>query len=343
MHNKLMVADNHVAVAGGRNIGDEYFGLAKHYNFRDLDVLVTGKVVEELSDAFDVYWNSEITYPARLLSNKVTEKRLERLRASDEQYMERTSKRLSSYPMAPERWREMLAGLPGKLVPGDAHVVQDEPIPLDGEEVRVIDLLGHLTEDTPTQHELLISSPYLIPTGSFMDDLKEAVDDGVNVRIVTGSMGSNNQLPAHVFYAKYRKRILKTGVELYEFHHEPSPAVREAADVPPVRSEFISSHMKAFVGDRKRCYIGSLNLDPRALDLNTENGLFIESPELGERLAQLLGENMSPENAWRATDDGTGKVSWTSDLGTVHRQPARSFWQRVKGFFWRMLPIEKQL
>jgi putative cardiolipin synthase len=65
MHNKLFVADNAVAIYGGRNIADEYFMKNREANFIDMDVLSTGRVVGDLSAAFDLYWNSELAWPAQ--------------------------------------------------------------------------------------------------------------------------------------------------------------------------------------------------------------------------------------------------------------------------------------
>ena len=63
MHNKSFIVDSAVAVVGGRNIGDEYFDVAGDVNFRDLDVLVIGPVIPEISSVFDAYWNSAPSVP----------------------------------------------------------------------------------------------------------------------------------------------------------------------------------------------------------------------------------------------------------------------------------------
>lgn len=63
MHNKLLVADNTMAVSGGRNIANEYFMRNSAANFIDMDVLSCGPVVRDMSAAFDRYWNSEQVRP----------------------------------------------------------------------------------------------------------------------------------------------------------------------------------------------------------------------------------------------------------------------------------------
>ena len=58
MHNKSFTVDGQVSIVGGRNIGDEYFGANEAMNYADLDVAVIGPVVKQVSDEFDLYWNS---------------------------------------------------------------------------------------------------------------------------------------------------------------------------------------------------------------------------------------------------------------------------------------------
>ena len=74
MHNKLFVADNALAITGGRNIGDEYFTRDKHSNFIDLDVVAAGPIVPQLSASFDAFWNSKYAYPIASLAAPVAER-----------------------------------------------------------------------------------------------------------------------------------------------------------------------------------------------------------------------------------------------------------------------------
>ena len=70
MHNKSFTVDNEVTILGGRNIGNEYFDADPDIAFADLDVLLIGPVVGNVSAAFDVYWNSEFVYPINVLVNR---------------------------------------------------------------------------------------------------------------------------------------------------------------------------------------------------------------------------------------------------------------------------------
>jgi len=341
MHNKLLVVDGCMAIVGGRNIGNAYFGLGKKYNFRDLDVLVAGAVTDELSDAFDEYWNAEASYPGTAMAEIEGTDEMQPIRDRVSQFLTERGDILASYPLQPRNWEAEFRQLPSRMKGGEGHFIQDEPVMIGGEEHRLVDMLDYLAE--PSHEELMMVSPYLIPVKGFLENLGRLSSEGLKVTIITGSMGANNHTAAHSHYKKYRRRILRTGAELHEFRHDPSLDMRELSDVPPVHSKFICLHVKAFVGDRKRCFIGSLNLDPRAIVLNTENGLYIESPDLASELAEQFDLMMAPENAWRVYLNEEDNLRWESSSGTVIWQPARSFGQRISDFFFRLLPIESQL
>jgi putative cardiolipin synthase len=321
MHNKLFVVDNHLAIVGGRNIGNPYFGLSKKYNFRDLDALVAGAVVEELSGAFDEYWNVELAYPGIAMADVDSEKLKQEMRDFISKFLDEKLNMLAAYSRQPENWEEIFFLLPFRMQKGEAHVIQDKPVLIGREEHRLVDMLRYLAE--PSHKELTIVTPYLIPVRNFLENIAKLSSEGVKVTILTGSMGSNNHTVAHSHYKKYRRRILATGANLYEFKHDPSPEMRDLSDVPPVKASFISLHIKAIVGDRKRCFIGSLNLDPRAIEINTENGLYIESDGLAKEMARQFDIMMAPENAWRVYLNEDNQLRWESSSGTVSRQPAQ--------------------
>src|SRR5262249_42262832 len=69
MHNKLFIADSAVAVAGGRNLADEYFFRSSEANFIDFDLAIVGAIVPQLSSCFDMYWNSEFVYPVQAITS----------------------------------------------------------------------------------------------------------------------------------------------------------------------------------------------------------------------------------------------------------------------------------
>lgn len=341
MHNKLFLVDGSAAIVGGRNIGNPYFGLSPKYNFVDLDVLAFGPVAGELGFAFDDYWNAPQAYPGGLMSNRATPADLELIREGLTEDLGANQALLSRYPLEPMDWRATFEQLPATVKPGRAIFLQDEPLAINDTPLRLADMIEWMSE--PSKSEVLMVSPYYIPVRGTLEDIENATSNGIQVRVLTASMASNNHTSAHSHYKKYRRRILDTGASLKEFSHQPSPGIRAYADVPPVKAGFISLHVKALVADRERLFVGSLNLDPRAIEINTENGLYIDSPRLAAELANWIDTLSLPENAWRVAIDEDNRLKWISATETVRRQPARGVGQRISDFFLRLLPIEKQL
>ncbi len=340
MHNKLMVVDGHFALVGGRNIGDEYYGLHGEYNFLDLDVLVIGAALPQASAAFDEYWNADLAYPADLLAGADSGDHREVRRELDT-FLEQSEDLLAAYQAPTDNWVSLLDGLPAQLKRGFALFLQDEPVQRGDREYRLYDMLGEIAGQG--YRELLISSPYLIPVDGYLEALAEDSAYGVRVQLLTNSLASNDAVPAHSHYKKYRRPILASGAELYEFHHQPSQAVRERVDVAPVRGDFVALHIKAGVADSAQCYIGSLNLDPRSVVLNTENLFYFESEALCRELHGFLAALVQSANAWQVQENADGELEWLSYEGRVSKQPVRSGMQRLADFFFRLLPLETQL
>ncbi len=332
MHNKLFVADNHVAILGGRNIGDEYFGLHQAYNFRDFDAVVAGAVVPELSESFDRYWNSPLAYPGSAIPRR-DRRTFDELREEDAVLLAAAAERLQAFPLAPKDWSQQLDDLQRRMTVGTAVVHYDTPREDDTiQPMEVMDSLEELA-DKATE-EVLIAAAYLIPTGTVVDDLRALVDRGVRIRIVTNSLVTNDNSMAQKAYGNYRRRMLEAGVELYELRGDA--ADKPVSDTPPVSSDFLALHSKLIVVDRRIAYIGSLNLDPRS-EINTELGLEVKDPEFARLVAALIERDMSQDNAWTVRLSERGRIEWVSGLGTRNQSPARNDFQRLGGMFAGML------
>ncbi|MEH6570955.1 MAG: phospholipase D family protein [Halioglobus sp.] len=340
MHNKLMVFDGLFTVVGGRNIGDEYFGLHEPYNFVDLDLLATGIIANESSTFFDQYWNSDLVYPAAELTDMDTAG-YETLRLTNSDYVRSQSGRLQVFSNEARDEAYYVSVLHNEMSPGFAVFLQDEPVLRGKREFRLADMLGETV--LPGVHEVVLSSPYLIPVEGFLESVLEDVNAGVEVSLLTNSLASNDATPAHSHYKKYRQNILATGAKLYEFHHEPIGGMRKLSDAAPGLDTFVALHTKAFSVDGMQCFIGSLNIDPRSVNLNTENGIYIESSGVCGQLSRLLYSFTTPENAWSVSLNEKNKLKWSSYEGSVTTQPALGLGQRISDFFFRLLPVERQL
>ena len=340
MHNKLMIVDNQAIIVGGRNLGNEYFGLGKEFNFLDVDVIAVGGVVEESSDAYDHYWNDNSVYPLTRWLEQLPDNTLEEVRVGVAELVETYRPQLTSYSLQPRDWQNWLNMLEENLLIGEAHFLQDDPVQIEGKSYRLIDMIVYFSD--PTREELLLTSPYFIPVGSFLEDFKELIDRGVTGKIITNSLASTNHTVVNSHYKKYRKSIIATGTNLFEFRHQPSGTVRNWADVEPVKAPFISLHAKTIVSDRRLCFIGSLNFDPRAIVINSENGLLIDSVELAGELADFIDYLTAPENAYEVTIHHN-RLQWKSADRTINAQPARGGMQSIVDLLGGLLPIESQL
>jgi putative cardiolipin synthase len=334
MHNKLIVADNHIAVLGGRNLGNEYFGLNRTFNFLDLDVLGIGPMARQASALFDHYWNSPLMVAgSAFFEDTPIEDLIEGERANLE--VLENSDRLQRFALDRQNWSGRLASLPDKLYPGKSTVVYDT---LQGNRIsrQMAIVIPAFTKTV--KREILICNAYLIPDEDMLARAHRVAQRGVNIRILTNSLASQDMPAVNSHYGPLRKPILETGAELYEL--KPDAAAKVQADTPPVVSEFVGLHTKGAVIDRTRVFIGSFNLDPRSRELNTEMGILIESPELAEELARLFEFYMAPENSWRVGLDDNGKVFWESGEEILTRQPARNSLQRLQDIFFKMFPKE---
>jgi cardiolipin synthase C len=351
MHNKTFVADNQRAILGGRNIGDEYFEAQSEVAFGDLDVLTVGRAVSDVSDSFDLYWNSPASYPVSLLLGRSGEKaNLDALRAKLAAFVE--AQRGSPYTTrARSQLMEKLAAGSEGFYWGKADLLYDDP---DKISRAPGDTEGHLVPQfadikSRIKDELFIISPYFVPGDTGVDWLGGLVKRGVRVTVLTNSLAATDVGAVHAGYQRYRKPLLEAGVRLYELKPEAIEHEREkrAGGITGSRA---SLHAKTFIFDRSAVFIGSLNLDPRSIQLNTEIGLVCESAPLAESLDDTIEQNLD-QIAWRlelvADASGNKRIAWMeAGAGGVRQlteEPEVSNWRKFGVWFLGLLPIESQL
>jgi len=338
MHNKSMVIDNRVAIVGGRNLADEYFGLHGQANFRDMELIIGGPIVATISRAFDNYWNAPWSQPIEYLvpvsaSAPIVENENRGQAGALFRSEETAEDRLA-------RWRALIA----RSVRGKATLLvdqppQDNPGRLSEAPVQVADALRALVDGA--KEDILIVSAYLIPTKRLEAILGEAVARGVRVRILTNSIRSNNHLTAHSAYRNHIGNLLAEGTELHEMRADASD--RHVYMLSPVETKALALHAKTLVIDRDQVFIGSANLDPRSLRLNTEMGLLVESETLNARIRDAFEPDFSSGNAWQLFLDENGGVTWVSRGEVLTVQPAQSFMQNIEDWFLSLLPIEQEM
>jgi len=332
MHDKLLIVDGRAAILGGRNIGDHYFGLNHSYNFHDLDVLAIGQLAEASNDMFDAFWNSEWVASAH---NLTTQPDPAKAAAGWQRMIEqiRTDEELESFPREPQDWSEELASLEPRLHPGTGYVVYDEVSATGVNQTMKASMFAVFEL---AREELLVTNAYIIPAEAGIEYLHSLSDRGVDVKILTNSLASHDVPAVNAHYERWRKPIIESGAELYELRADA--AVQSLVDVPPVAAKFVGLHTKACVADRRHVFIGSMNLDPRSTEINTEMGAVIDSVGLGEDVRAVMLRDMGDDNAWQVTLTEAGHLQWQNSDETVDRQPTRNFMQHVMNLIFKVVP-----
>jgi putative cardiolipin synthase len=359
MHNKSFTADNQATIVGGRNVGDEYYEARPDLDFGDLDVLAIGPVVREVSSAFDLYWNNAAAFPITALTNlRLSAEDLAHRR--DELRAYRESQEDSAYAQALMN-SQLARQLQEREIPylwGRAGLGYDHPRKVS---TSPSDTSGHLGPQLRkvidlTRRELLIISPYFVPGKEGVEFFRSLRARGVDVRVLTNSLASTDVSAVHAGYARYREELLRDGVELYEIKstariHEKDRKGEKQDKGGLTGSSRASLHAKTFAFDRTAVFVGSLNLDPRSVELNTEIGVMFESPQAGELFAEGFDRTVR-EHAFRlelAERPGTtsDRLEWVSEENGVETrfttEPNSSVWRRMGVWFLSWLPIESQL
>ncbi|HKP61471.1 MAG TPA: phospholipase D family protein [Polyangiales bacterium] len=344
MHNKAWIADNRVAIAGGRNIGDEYFTASERVNFVDLDFGMIGPAVQDMSEEFDEYWNSAAVWPMAALSPPlVKSERFETLRREATERVERAARSEYVRALASSDLLQNLGSEPDDVVwSSDVQVLFDDPLKahVEGDALARSSVLRALVEMLHrAERSATLVSAYFVPGERGTEVLTGLARQGVKLSILTNSLAATDVIAVHGGYAKYRDALIASGAELWEL--KPNPAVRPHAGL--IGSSSASLHTKAVIIDDEQLFVGSFNLDPRSSSLNCEQGVMVSAPALAKQAAELFARMRSDAHAWRVAHDDAGKLAWHDQGATLASEPAASFGRLALARLLRWLPIESQL
>jgi putative cardiolipin synthase len=343
MHNKTWIADNRFAIVGGRNLGDAYFSASDEVNFVDLDFGMVGPVVRDASASFDRYWNSSFAYPIELLDASAADKgTLERLRKHLDKHA--TDSKDSQYAKALREdaaIQRLASGERPMQWSANYRFVADDPLKIsmekrDAYRAAVSAVILPAMRDAKTSLDVI--SPYFVPGDKGSTGLVNTAKAGSQVRILTNSLAANDVAAVHGGYSRYRNKLLKGGVQLWEL----KPLAGGSADKSLFGSSGASLHTKGFSIDHKTLFVGSYNLDPRSTWLNCEQGVLVESPALVEQFRAIFEAQTAGSHAWRVTREA-GELRWGDDQGVSSKDPQTTFSQRFQAWFARLLHIDAQL
>jgi len=340
MHNKQFIADGAAVILGGRNIGDEYFSHGE-LDFQDVDVLAGGPVARQSLQSFDAYWSSKFAIPISQLgkftpdetqfatARKELGARCEGLRDSD------YARALAGSDLAKDlrahalhlHWAEgrVIADPPDKI---------SQPLGARGETYLGVQVSPYARA---ARSDLLIVSPYFVPGKDGVQFFGERRREGVNVKVLTNSLAATDVWLVHAGYMKYRRPLLAEGVRLFELKAEATGAKGPRRSGMSIGSSRASLHGKTFVFDRTSVFIGSVNLDPRSLEQNTEVGVLVQSPDLAAEVGRLFDHWSSPALAYEVTQGAGGRLQWT---GGYSNEPEAGFWRPLGAKFFSHLPID---
>jgi putative cardiolipin synthase len=361
MHNKAFVVDNTVAIVGGRNIGDEYFQADQEVNFEDVDLMAIGPIAKEVSVGFDEYWNHELAIPIRaFVSREPAAKDVQKAQLDLDQHREAMKateygRRLKESDLL----NRLRAGhLP--LVWGQGEVLYDRPgrVNASGPPDRSNSMGPRLREIIDgAQSEALIISPYFVPREGGVRLFARMRERGVKVKVLTNSLASNDVAIVHGGYARYRKDLLKLGVDLFEL--KPVSGQKGEKDHGRLGgSSGAALHAKTFILDRKVLFVGTFNLDPRSVWYDTQNGISVQSETLAEQATRFFEEATSMSRAFRVTfrkssteESGSSSaetgLEWVTEENgkevSYYHEPKTGLWRRITTKILSLIAPEKML
>ena len=267
MHGKLWIADGRLAIIGGRNIGDTYFGALEggSRNSVDADMLLVGPKVTEVSALFDSYWNLGLAMPILALW------------PGFKMNLTKFCTRMACEVLTPPSRRYRAQTLDGRT----AEAVLAGRLYWTWMSTAIADILLR------AQTEVRLITPYFVPGRAGIAGLTGLAERGVRVCLLTNALSATDMRLVYGACRRYRGALLGAGAVIHEF--SPIPKKGRKRDV---------LHSKVFVIDGRQAIVGSLNFDLRSAFTNTELGLLFEHPALVADITGMIDTLSAPDQAY---------------------------------------------
>lgn len=314
-HEKYLVVDGERAIVGGMNIGDEYarVGDDPALIWRDQDVYLEGPVVADIAAAFDENYRTFRQIQARRPSIVEPDRYWDAWRHVHPGLRRAVTRSLGrdrswrDTPRAPLDRADLTRRSVSSPVHDDVTVRFIRSRPRLGE--RWIDE-AYREQIDRARSSIVIANAYLIPTPGIREALLDAARRGVAITLITNSRETNDIPLINDAGRVHYQALIEAGVEIYEWHAE--------------RHGEGTIHAKLAVFDRAVAIVGSYNLDPRSLALNSEDVVVIDDARIGaelhDRVMEVdlrMAERITPEQAERWSDpdlvprfDSMPRVPW---------------------------------
>jgi putative cardiolipin synthase len=347
MHNKAYIVDGAAAIVGGRNIGDEYFDASEDVNFRDLDIMLIGPVVAEVSHVFDLYWNSGPSTPIEAFKHPdVPPVDIENVRKALAENASQVRATEYGASVLTEVAESRAKGIrPHDWAWGPAEFLADDPDKVTPDvDTKELHLAPHVREWLDgAQKRILLISPYFVPGDNGVAYLTGKRSKGIEVSVLTNSLASTDADSVYAAYGTYRPKLLEAGVTLYELKPNAKRGKKQEHLIASTQSQS-SLHSKLIIVDDDKAFIGSMNLDPRSHSLNTEDGVIVTSAGIAHTLIETFALATDPSVTYQVKlkSGSTKEVFWeTKENGETvlyDDAPLTSGWRRFKAGLTRVLP-----
>lgn len=335
MHNKIMVIDGLIGIAGGRNIENKYFDRDPKFNFIDRDVLVIGPAATSMQTSFEEYWRDSVSRDLEQLKDireiifdGDRQREMAAVPLPDYSKFKRLSEQANDY------------GHIDRLLLQNAYPVEDVLFSADRPQKPFVRneladqrIRGEFEKIIRGAHQsLLVQTPYFVLSNQAYRTLRELRKNNPDMEftISTNSLASADHYYVYALAFKRKKRNVKNlGFNIFEFKAAPEAAEIFMPAIKDFPKSMLSIHAKSMVIDRRYAVIGSHNFDPRSSTLNTEAVVIIRNKEFARALENRIRLATAPDNSWLiARRQKVPVVGYVSGLfGTVSRAlPVFDLW-----------------
>lgn len=337
MHNKLFIVDNFAYITGGRNVGSNYFYPETASNFSDTDVLFIGDMTKYATASFDEYWDYHLSIPASVFPKAKSKKALKKLEKKFADVERKSAEDIKNYnriiSLAQREYKNKnfdFSWGKGKFLadpPSKVEMSMSEKEEYRGDIIKALQHLWNKTNDS-----VYLSAAYFVPGQGGLEHMLSEEKSGVHMTMVTNSLASTNAPTVYAKWEKYRKKLIESGADVYEFMLSAENLRGKEHDRERKQSSFSVLHSKTIVFDDDISWIGSFNLDPRSAYYNTENVAIFESKEFADKLRDMIIKDT--KTSWHVTmEDGapvwTGMRPGDKKPRVYHNSPDTTIFRRI--------------